>query len=67
VEYLSKFLKRSSHAEEAARLNISGRLARASETLAHVSLPGYLQELCGTLGAEPISSYSATDSNDLAA
>jgi hypothetical protein len=57
VEYLDKFLKRASHADEAVRLGIAGRLARARKTLDEVESPAYRETLCGTLGAEPIKTY----------
>lgn len=57
VDYLGRFLKRSSHAEEAARLGIADRLARARATLTRVESPGYGEELRGTLGAEPIEAH----------
>ncbi len=57
VEYLEKFLRRSSHAEEAARLGIAGRLAIARKTLEQVESPAYLESLRGTIGAEPIEPY----------
>jgi hypothetical protein len=57
VDYLDKFLKRTSHAEEAARLNIADRLARARQTLDEVSSPAYLQKLQGMTGVEPIEPY----------
>jgi len=57
VEYLDKFSKRASHADEAARLGIASRLARARKTLEEVESPAYVQKLAGTLGAEPIEAY----------
>jgi hypothetical protein len=57
VDYLDKFLKRASHADEAARLGIADRLSRAKKTLDQVGLPAYLETLRGTLGAEPIENY----------
>jgi hypothetical protein len=57
VEYLDKFLKRASHADESARLGLSERLARAKATLQLVDAPAYLQSLRGTIGAEPIEAY----------
>ncbi len=57
VDYLDKFLKRASHADEAARLGIADRLSRAKKTLEQVELPAYLETLRGTLGAEPIEKY----------
>ena len=58
AEYLDRFLKRPSHAGEAARLDISGRLAQARATLVEVDSLAYLEKLSGTLGAEPIEAYS---------
>jgi len=58
VDYLDKFLKRTSHADEAARLHIPHRLVRARKTLEEVETPAYLEKLRGTLGAEPIEAYS---------
>jgi hypothetical protein len=58
VDYLDKFAKRASHADEAARLGIAARLERARKTLADVESGGYLESLRGTLGAEPIESYA---------
>ena len=60
VDYLDKFLKRASHADEAARLGIAARLEAARKTLTQVDSPGYLESLRGTLGAEPIEAYLAT-------
>ena len=57
VSYCERFLKRASHADEAARLGIAGRLKLAQDTLARVQTPEYLGSLRGTLGAEPISQY----------
>ncbi len=57
VDYLDKFLKRASHADEAARLGIADRLSRAKKTLEQVESPAYLETLRGTLGAEPIENY----------
>jgi len=57
VDYLDKFLKRASHADEAERLGIPNRLVRARKKLEEVESPGYLDTLTGTLGAEPVESY----------
>ena len=57
VEYLDKFQKRVSHADEATRLGIATRLERARRTLSEAESPEYLQKLTGTLGAEPIEAY----------
>ena len=57
VEYLDRFLKRSSHADEAQRLGIAGRLEHARKRLAEMETPGHLEKLNGSLGAEPIGPY----------
>jgi len=57
VAYLEKFLKRASHADEAARLGIPERLLRARQQLERVDAPDYVHALSGTLGAEPIDAY----------
>jgi len=57
IEYLDKFLKRPSHADEAERLDILGRLTKARKTLEKVESPAYLEFLRGTIGAEPIEAY----------
>jgi hypothetical protein len=57
VGYLERFLKKASHAGEAARLGIAERLAGARNTLAEVDSPTYLESLRGTIGAEPIEPY----------
>ncbi len=53
VAYLEKFLQRSNYAGESARLGISERLTAARQQLAHVERTEYLDELHGTIGAEP--------------
>jgi len=57
VDYLDRFLKRTSHAGEAVRLNIAHRLVRARKALEQAESPTYLEELRGTIGAEPIDLY----------
>jgi hypothetical protein len=57
MDYLDRFLKKSSYADEAARLGIAGRLAHARKTADEVESPAYLDRLRGTLGAEPIQAY----------
>ena len=54
VEYLEKFLSKSSHMDEANRLGIRSRLMRAKAMLSQVKSTGYLQDLKGTIGAEPL-------------
>ena len=57
VEYLGRFLKKTSHADEAERLGLAERLSRAWRTLEQIESPAYMENLRGTLGAEPIESY----------
>jgi hypothetical protein len=57
VEYLSKFIKRVSHAEESSRLDLAGRLMRARTQLAQIESSKYLDVLWGTIGAEPLEAY----------
>jgi hypothetical protein len=57
INYLDRFLKRTSHADEAERLGIADRLARARKTAEEVDSPAYLEFLRGTIGAEPIEAY----------
>src|SRR6201999_2919585 len=45
VDYLDRFLKRTSHAEEAERLNIAERLKHARATLDEVSSASYFEKL----------------------
>jgi hypothetical protein len=54
AERLSEFLALPSHLEEARRLGIRERLARAKAELERVSSSDYLQALQGTIGADPI-------------
>jgi hypothetical protein len=61
VDYLDKFIKRASHADESARLGLAHRLVRARKKLDEVESPAYLAALGGTLGAEPIKAYLPGD------
>ena len=58
IDYLDRFLKKSSYADEAARLGIAHRLASARKTAEEVASPAYLERLRGTIGAEPIQAYN---------
>jgi len=53
IGYLKTFLKKSNYADEAARLQIADRLARAEKRLAETKKEGYVKKLQGTLGADP--------------
>jgi hypothetical protein len=54
VAYLTAFLARPSHADEAARLGLVARLAQAERQLGVVAAPAYLASLSGTIGADPM-------------
>jgi hypothetical protein len=54
VQRLTEFLALPSHLEEARRLGINERLARARQELERVSSNDYLAALHGTIGADPI-------------
>jgi len=54
IDYLSDYLEQESHADEANRLDLSVRLNLANQTLEKVSSPEYLEQLMGTLGADPM-------------
>jgi phosphoenolpyruvate carboxykinase (diphosphate) len=57
VEYLQRFRKKPSYAEEALRLDIPARLELARAALKDVESPEYLTRLEGTLGVEPIEPF----------
>ncbi len=59
VHELSSFLERPGYDAEAERLDIRRRLEAAREELERVSGRGYLEELHGSLGADPIVSRNA--------
>lgn len=52
---LEKFLAKPNYADEAARLDIAGRLRHARAQLERVKAATYLKELRGTLGAQPLA------------
>ncbi len=51
---LEAFLADTSHADDARTLDIQGRLAYVRERLAECSLPSRVDELVGTIGADPM-------------
>ncbi|MFM1768349.1 MAG: hypothetical protein RJA22_878 [Verrucomicrobiota bacterium] len=59
VATLEKFLTKASHADEANRLDIPGRLRRARAELERVKAPGYLEQLRGGLGLQPLPAPGA--------
>jgi len=54
VDTLNQFLDDADYADEARRLDIPARLNVAIQKLEMVSNPDYLNELVGTLGADPL-------------
>ena len=54
IHNLSEFLERPIYGEEAARLNIGGRLEAARAELKRLEQSAYLESLQGTLGADPL-------------
>jgi hypothetical protein len=54
IAYLENFLKKKNYAEEAVRLGIGAKLAKARETLDAVKSPAYLEGLKGTIGLQPL-------------
>lgn len=54
VEYLTSFLKKSTHTGVAKRLDIESRLATAKEQLEIVSAKAYTDALVGTIGRQPL-------------
>ena len=55
IKDLEDFMGRPGYDVEACRLGIHSKLSRAQKELAHVSSDEYLQELVGTIGADPIT------------
>lgn len=54
VSYLTRFITKPHYAEEAARLGIEDKLHEARNNLKRINSPAYLDELRGTLGANPL-------------
>jgi hypothetical protein len=57
ARYLERFLNKTTHADEAARLGVKERLDYARAKWEEAESPAYLQQLRGTIGAEPIARY----------
>jgi hypothetical protein len=55
INNLQKFLDLSSHADIASNMDIQGRLKLARKRLQQVQAEEYLQDLVGTIGADPLS------------
>jgi hypothetical protein len=59
ADYLEKFLGRPGYSDEATRLGVRDRLRLARVMIEKVKAPGYLEELVGTIGAEPAIAKAA--------
>jgi hypothetical protein len=57
ANYLTRFLKRTTYAEEARRLGIDQRLSNAKAKLSQALSSSYLESLQGTIGAEPVRNH----------
>lgn len=55
IKSLSDFLNKKGYEMECERLQIREKLEKAKEDLAAISSPGYIMELEGTIGADPIN------------
>lgn len=55
IKALEDFMSRPGYDVEAVRLGIHDKLSQAQKELARVSSGAYLQELVGTIGADPIA------------
>jgi hypothetical protein len=64
VEYLDRFLERAGHREVALELDITGRLDRARGELRRVSDAAYVDQLVGTIGADPMCATPETHISD---
>jgi hypothetical protein len=53
ARYLEKFLSLAGYTDVAARLDVTGRLARVTTAARAAREPGYLKKLSGTIGVEP--------------
>lgn len=53
ARYLEKFLQRQNYADVAAKLDIRGRLARITAAAREAREPRFVEQLVGTIGAEP--------------
>ncbi len=60
VANLEEFRSNPGNQEQAQHLNIPARLELATAELARVSSPDYLDELVGTIGADPLDSSAAS-------
>ena len=60
ADTLQHFLEDADYADEAERLGIPGRIEMAMQKLEMVGTPEYLEDLVGTLGADPLQPVRAS-------
>jgi hypothetical protein len=58
VAHLESFRSRPGYGEVARQLDVAGRLERARQELRRVKSPEYLNQLVGTIGADPVRAGS---------
>ncbi len=54
IEYLENFIEKKNFREASTRLNVPSKLEAAKKNLANAKSPNYLNELFGTIGADPL-------------
>ncbi|MBD3676247.1 MAG: hypothetical protein HUJ26_22280, partial [Planctomycetaceae bacterium] len=54
VDYLNHFLNQDRYQDVNERMQLADRLASAKQRLSEVSAPDFLEELHGTIGAQPM-------------
>jgi phosphoenolpyruvate carboxykinase (diphosphate) len=64
ADYMQSFLKKKNYAEEAHRLGIAARLEAAWDMYHKAKSPGYLAELKGTIGLQPLAALNAKVGDD---
>ena len=55
IAYLEKILKMKNYKEAIIRLNLADKLEESKQQLTAVSDPAYIEELVGTIGADPLT------------
>ncbi len=55
IEYLNDFISRKHNAKEVEHLNCRERLEEVTKRLAYVETENYVEDLVGTIGADPIA------------
>ena len=60
IHYLDSMLNDSTHSSSLADMHLQQRQHQAKQKLEQIKQPAYLQSLIGTLGADPLGPYQAT-------